>query len=410
MSPLVIAEGLALIVLLGLSAFFSSAEVAFFSLNPLQVRRLKQSNPKLGGQVEWNLSSPTRLLSTILIGNTLVNVAVSAVAFALAEHFFVQGELIAIAASLFLLVIFGEIGPKRVAVAHPARMASLYAPALVFATASLAPLRYLLDRITESFAHLFHPRGRVLSEEEFVSVVDESGKEGILDEDERAMVRGIIRLEDLRASDVMTPRVDIIGIDIEDEAAEIDQVVASARVRHILIYRKTLDNVQGFLDVRRYRLDPDYAARKQWTPPPYVPESSPLDKLLSQFLHEQRRVAVVVDEYGGTAGVITRGDILEEITGEIEDELGGHELLFTRSGPDRWLLDGQVNLETISDQLGITFEELGVDRIAGWIAAKLERLPRPGDSVEANNTRFTVRQMRKNRVTVVEARRMRPAP
>jgi len=403
MIALILLQVLVLLLLLLLSAFFSSAEIAFFALNPLQIRRLQESHPASARRVEWHLASPTRLLSTILIGNTFVNVAVSAVAYAMAKQAFHHNtEAIAIAASLFLLLIFGEIGPKRIAVANPERMAILYAPILTFFTHISKPLRVFLERSTDSFAHLFQRRGRILSEEEFATVVDESGEEGILDEDERAMVRGIIRLEDLKASDVMTPRVDIVGIDLEEQNTDLQEMVSQARVRQILLYRNQLDNAEGFLDVRRYLLDPAYRDLQLGPPPLYVPEACPLDRLLAQFLREKCRAAVVVDEYGGTAGIVTRGDILEEITGDIEDEQGGHELLFEQTGPHCWLMDGQINLEKISEELGIAFEEEGVDRIAGWITARLERLPRPGDFIEAYDARFEVKQMRRNRITLVE--------
>ncbi len=404
MSGILALEGLALIGLLFLSGFFSSSEVAFFSLNPLQVRRIEETHAAAARRVEWILSAPTRLLSTILIGNTLVNVAVSVVSFAIAERL-VPGhsELVAIAGSLVLLLIFGEIGPKRIAVAHPARMASLYSPLLKVLIHLFTPMRYALEATTVFFSHLFQPLGRILTDEEFETVLEVGREEGALDDEERFMLKGVLRLEDMQASDVMTPRVDLLGIDLSDREADIEAVVEQAAVRQLLLYRESMDRVQGFLDVRAYLFDPERRMHRAWISPLYVPEACPLDQLLRQFLEKNRRAAVVVDEYGGTAGLVTRGDILEEISGDIDDERGAHELLFEKVGRWRWIMDGRVNLEFLGDQLSLDFGESGADRIAGWIAAQLERMPRAGDACSHDGWRFVVRQMRRHRITLVEA-------
>ena len=400
---------LAILFLLVCSAFFSSAEVAFFSLNPLHVHRIREKHPNAATHIEKVLGAPTQLLSTILIGNTLVNVALPSVTYALATKLIPSnGELVAVALSLILLILFGEIGPKRIAVTYPDALSIAYVSPLRFFLVVLRPLRLLLEYITTGFAPLFHPRGRALSEDEFETVVKESSDEGILEEQELSMVKGIIRLEDLRASDVMTPRVDILGIDLDGNQKTFESMVAAAKVNQLLLYRQQLDNVVGFLDVKRYLLEPQVGRRSSWDTPLFVPEACSLDKLLAQFLDKQIRAAVVVDEYGGTAGIVTRGDILEEITGSLEDEQGGHQIFFEKTNPHRWLMDGQVNLETLSDELGVSFEEEGVDRIAGWITARLERLPTVGDTVEAEGFRFMVRRMRKNRITLVEAVEIQP--
>jgi len=407
MTALLAAQLAGLVVLLLISGFFSSSEVAYFSLDPLDVHRLQQEHPRSGRRVEWILSSPTRLLSTILIGNTLVNIAVPALVYAAAQGLpGGSGEAVAIAAAFLLLLVYGEIGPKRIAVTHPLGMARLYAPLLQACIVALAPIRLLMTRFTRAFTRFLTPHGPPLTDEEIRTVVEVGSEEGVLGEEERAMLQGVIRLEDLQASDVMTPRVDLIGFDLNDtDPAELLVLARGARVRRIVLYRDSLDQVQGTLDVRAYLLDPEHTVHRSMRPPMYVPEACPLDSLLTRFIREGRRTAVVVDEYGGTAGVVTRGDILEEITGDIADEKGGHELLFNEMGPGRWIMDGRLNLETLREQFGLAFEEEGVDRIAGWLSARLERLPRRGDCVDLGDFTFTVRQMRRHRVSLVEMAR-----
>jgi len=399
----VLVEFLLLLLLLVLSAFFSSSEVVFFSLNPLQIRRIMSTHPISGHRVEWILSSRIRLLSTILIGNTVVNVAIPVIIYVLVSRVFEhQTGAITGAISMVILMIFGEIGPKRIALAHSERLAIWYAPLVTFCIFLLAPIRFLLERITDAFSHLFQVRGRTLSDEEFETVVEVSEEEGVLDQEEKGMLKGIMRLEDLRASDVMTPRVDLEGVDLHDDDVDVDEVVKHARVRQLIIYRKSMDHVEGILDVRQYLLAKESPMRDAWKPAVFIPESYMLDQLLHRFLNEKCRAAVVVDEYGGTAGLVTRGDVLEEIFGDIEDEKGGHELLFEEIGEHRWVMDGQVSLEQIEEDYGLALEADGVDRISGWIMDQLGELPKPGARVQAENFTFIVRQMRRNRITAVE--------
>ncbi|MEM7394417.1 MAG: hemolysin family protein, partial [Verrucomicrobiota bacterium] len=372
-------------------------------IDPLDVRRMKETHPRQARRVEQIMAYPTRFLSTILIGNTMVNVAISGVILPIAILIHEkQNALIAMVLQLFLLLIFGEIGPKRIAATYPQKVAALYSSLLQFFIVVLTPLRRMIDLVTSSFAHLFKPHGRTITEEEFETVVDLSLEAGVLDEDESDMVKGIIRLEDLKASDVMTPRVDILGIDLDDREQDVLQLVRNAKVRHVLVYQDQLDHVVGCLDVRRFLLDPDHRIKDALRMPFFIPEACPLNKLLAQFLSENKRAAVVVDEYGGTAGLVTRGDVLEEIVGDVDDERGSHELLFNQLGPNRWLMDGRMSLENISEELDIEFEEEGVDRISGWITARLERLPKPGDICETDRFKLIARQMRRNRLTLVE--------
>ena len=399
----------ALLALLLLSGFFSSSEVALFSLNPLHIRRIGKSHPAEADRIRRLVNEPNSFLSTILIGNTLVNVVISVLGFALFTRLFPRhGEWLAMAAMTLLLLLFGEVMPKRAAFRWPVQIARWYAPPLVLLIGALTPLRLGLEWITDRFHGAFQPRGRTLSEDEFESVVAWSEEEGVLHEEERDMLLSILRLEDLQARDVMTPRVDLIGAELNSDTLRLEQIARAAKVRYLVLYREHLDQMAGFLDIRGFLLDPAHRLQPAWSPPIYVPESAPLDRLLEQFLRERRRVAIVVDEYGGTAGLITRGDILEEITGDLDDEQAAHKRLFEPVGPNRWLLDGQISLEEINQKLDAELEADGVDRLAGWIAARLERLPRAGDRVRHQGVEAVVQQMRHHRVTQVLLEQIEP--
>ena len=394
---------IALLILLVCSAFCSSAESAYFSLNPLDIRRITQKMPKAGAMIHGILATPTRLLSTILIGNTIVNVAASAIGFAVAENYLPRvGEGTAIVAMTALILVFGEVGPKRIGMFYAQAVAVAYAPILKGLIPLLAPLRVILERLTRSLEPFFKPHGMTLSEEEFESVVEISREEGILNADELAMVKAIIRLEDLKASNVMTPRVDLVGLDLNDDPSGFVPVARKAKLNYLLLYRNTLDNVEGFLDTRKYLLDPDHRIEAARFPAFFVPESCPLNLLLSQFQKEHKRVAAVVDEYGGTAGIVTRGDILEEITGEIYQELNQPRPIFQPMGPNRWLVDANISLEELNRKLGLNLEAEGVDRLAGWIGLQAGHVPQRDEVIEAQGCRATVMQTLKLRVTLVQ--------
>ncbi len=348
------------------------------------------------------LSEPTHLLSTILIANTVINVVVSVVGFAMAENLFPgRGEGVAIVGMTLLLLIFGEIGPKRIAMYWPEKLCKLYAPFMLATMKSLTPVRHVLENITETFDHVFRPRGRTLSEDEFESVVEMSEEKGVLQENERAMVKSVIRLEDLQAQDVMTPRVDIIGIDLENPSEDPVSIARRSPIRQLVLYRNQLDHIDGLLDTRGFLLDPEHNLQNARIQPYFVPETCSLDKLLAQFLRGHRRAAVVVDEYGGTAGIVTRGDILEEITGDIDDEHASHAPLFESMGPNRWMVDGAVSLEEINNRLDLDLNAEGVDRLSGWIVAHMGRLPHVGENISAQGCRAIVQHMRRHRITLV---------
>lgn len=412
MSLLVIEEILALVLLLTASALFSSAETIFFSLSPLQLRRITEKHPHIGATLHAMVNQPARLLSTILIGNTIVNVAAAAVGYAIASNLFKSyAEVIAIPVVTVLLIIFGEVAPKRIGLYYAERLCLFYVPIFKFLAIALLPLRILLEKITQGFEPLLRPHGKSLSSEEFETVLEIGNEAGVLNADELAMLKAIIQLEDLTASDVMTPRVDIVGIDLGDASlttADYLETARKARRNHLVLFHDTIDQVAGFLDVRRFLLDPEHKLEAATLKPYYVPVSAPLNRLMTQFQKEQRRIAIVVDEYGGTSGVITRGDILEEITGEIYQELNKPRPLFQPAGPNRWLVDANFSLEELNRKLHTNLESEGGDRLAGWIAEHVGHLPQKDDVVEAQGCRVTVLQTIRLRVTLAMIEKLTP--
>jgi CBS domain containing-hemolysin-like protein len=402
MDPTVLTYLGLLVLLLIASSFFSSSETALFSLSPLQVRRIQESHHHVGATIARHLESPTQLLSTILIGNTVVNVIASVVGFACAEHAFpARGEIISIPAMTILLLLFGEVAPKRLAIRYPDKMAVVYMPILHVLTIILLPVRVVLQAISNAFEKHIRPGPRHLTEDEFRSVVGMSEEQGVLDPEERTMVDGIIRLEDIQASDVMTPRVDLIAIDLNDPAEQHLQTARNTKVRFLPVHRDSLDEVDGFLDVLKFLLSPLNGVEAAMSPAHFIPETATLDTLLATFQQEEKRVAIVSDEFGGTAGLVTLGDVLEEIVDDVENEYGEEKLTIEPVGPDTWLVDGSVSLEDLSYELDIDLKAEGADRVAGWVNAQAGHIPRPGEVVEAQGCRARVQRVHRNRVILV---------
>lgn len=390
-------------MLLACSAFFSSTETALFSLSPIHIHRIRRNYPKAAREIEQLLASPTTVLSTILIGNTLVNVTAADIGYVIADRFLhPYGEAVAIPVMTILIIIFGEVTPKRLAVRCPELLARHYLPLVKALIWLLAPLRLLLDRITAWFPKHLTPVRTALTEDELLTAVDVSHEEGILSPEERSMVDGIIRLETLQARDVMTPRVDITGVDVNSSPSAQAETCRRARFRFLPVHRNDLDHIEGFLDVARFLLNPEAGLKAAMSPHFYVPDTAPLDSLLNMFQQQSKRLAIVIDEYGGTAGLITLGDIQDEIAQISEIPSGEGTLAIELSGPNRWLVNGSTSLEQINYELDLHLDSEGADRIAGWITAHAGRIPKTGDSITEQGCRVTVLKMRKHRITQVQ--------
>ena len=237
-------------------------------------------------------------------------------------------------------------------------------------------------------------------------MLDISREEGILNADELAMIKAIVDLEDMHASDVMTPRVDFLGIDLDDPAADAVEFARKSRRNFLLLYHGQFDEIAGFLDVRKFLLDPAHALAAATLPPVFIPESVPLNRLLTRFQKDKIRIAVVVDEYGGIAGVVTRGDVLEEITGDIYNELSKPRPIFQSAGPYAWLVDANISLEEINRKLRLDLQAETSDRLAGWITENLGSVPKQDDVVQAQGVRVRVMQTIRLRVALAHIEKL----
>ena len=407
MNPLLLSvQLLALLVLLILSAAFSGSETALFSLNPLHLHRIGRSNPRAERMLEELLAHPALPLSTILIGNTFVNIAAASLGYVIVNTLLPgRAEAIAIAVMTVLVIIFGELVPKRLAIRHAELWAVRMLPFLRWAIRLLAPFRWALLRLTRPFESHFSHHPIPLSTEELRTLVDVGEQDGVLTGEESAMMDGILRLETIEAREVMVPRPDVVGLDFEDPPETWRETVRKAARRFVPAYRGSLDQIEGFLDAPRFLYSPDAGhVAKCLIPHFFVPDTMPLDNILTLFQQEGLHIAVVIDEYGGTDGIITREDILEEIM----PDLGQDHPAIVPVGSNRWKVDGNTSIEDVNEALDLKLSAEGADRIAGWFTEKAEHLPKAGEVIEAQGCRATILEIRKHRIRTLLLEKTEP--
>lgn len=398
---------LVFLILFLLSAFFSASETAMLSLSPLQIQRIKERSPQLGKRLSHILRTPEILLSTLLIGNTFVNAALASIGFTfIARCGFVPErytEIFSIIMVTLLVLLFGEISPKHLAIRHTEAMLPMMVRLLSVFIPLLYPLSWCLQKMIAPFRHTLQPERRSISDEEIVSVINLSEEHAKIDREEGAMVRGILRLSELKASDVMTPRVDLLGLNIQDSPQEHLKTVRSTALVWMPLWDETPDNFIDFINTARYLLDPGHdleAARCHFTMA--VPENMGLDDLLITLYRHQLPMVLVTDEYGGTAGIVSRGDILELLSLETDDTTTPQEDPDVRAvAPNSWVVAGDAALEQINFMLGTHLEADDADRISGWVTFHLGRLPKVGETVSADGYRATVQKMRKRKILEV---------
>lgn len=415
MSLLVLAVFIAVFILLfAASAFFSASETAMLSLSPLQVQRINERSPKLGARLSQMLKEPEIMLSTLLIGNTFVNAALASIGLSfitlcgwVPEAY---TEIVSILVVTLLVLLFGEISPKHFAIRHAERMTPVIVHMLTVAIPLLYPLSWCLQKLLYPIRHTLRPERRSASDEEIVSVVNLSEEQNALDKAEGAMVRGILRLSELNASDVMTPRVDLTGLDIHDSKEQHLAQMKRATFVWMPLWDDSADNFIDFVDVPRYLLDPKHdleAARCHYTLA--VPENIGLDDLLITLYRYNLPMVLVTDEYGGTAGIVSRGDILELLALEVSDSSPSNDDPEIRKCNENcWMISGNAALEQINFLLGTHMEADDADRMSGWVTFHCGHIPKVGETITADGYRVTIQKMRKRKILTVMLEDLEP--
>jgi putative hemolysin len=403
-----ICELVALGALLILSAFFSGTEIALFSLSKLQLRRLRQEHPAEGQLISELLDQPHRLLSTILFGNTVVNVGVAILGYTILRTLVPShAEAVAVPVMTMVILLGGEVTPKALVIRSAEFFALHLARPIHWTMASTSFIRraaealsaFIVQRI-ERFPLFSMQKVRSAgpTEDEYRTLLTVSERAGVVRKEERYMMNKILALEKMQVKEIMTPRVDMQCVEDTLGLAEMAVVLRRIKHRRVPIINETPDAVEGILKVKDFLANPTREIEEVIELPNFVPETMSVAKLLKNFRKQEHPVAIVVDEYGGTQGMVTLEDILEEIVGEIEDEFDKSEIMVQKLDEQRYLINGKARLELVNEQCGLALQAQDVETIAGWVIAELGALPKEGEQVRVDNVRATARKVLKNRV------------
>ena len=374
-----------------LSAFFSSAETVLLSLTGAQRARLKTRNAADDRRIANCLSDKALLFSTLLVGNTFVNFAIAALGYRIMSEHLPSGGWLAVPVMTVLLLFLGEITPKRLALLLTEEIAPAYASLLLFWRAVLTPFNVILRFTSRAFAPALARERRALSDDELISVLDSAAEHGDVSQRDADMIEGVLRLSELSANDEMTPRVDIEGYDIDLPEETRRNALARAQHRYLPVFRRTPDAIEGVIDRETGEVEDAV----------FVPETVTLDDLLVTFARSRKPLAVVLDEYGGTAGIISPDDILELIVGPAAFGNPGSEPQIVRKAPNVWEIDARASLDEINRTLDVELDAEDADRLSGWVQFHAERLPHVGQEIEADGCRATGLKRRHRRVTLV---------
>ena len=374
-----------------LSAFFSSAETVLLSLTGAQRARIKARNAAADRRIANCLSDKALLFSTLLVGNTFVNFAIAALGYRIMSEHLPSGGWLAVPVMTVLLLFLGEITPKRLALLLTEEIAPAYASLLLFWRAVLTPFNVILRFTSRAFAPALARERRALSDDELISVLDSAAEHGDVSQRDADMIEGVLRLSELSANDEMTPRVDIEGYDIDLPEETRRNALARAQHRYLPVFRRTPDAIEGVIDRETGEVEDAV----------FVPETVTLDDLLVTFARSRKPLAVVLDEYGGAAGIISPDDILELIVGPAAFGNPGSEPQIVRKAPNVWEIDARASLDEINRTLDVELDAEDADRLSGWVQFHAERLPHVGQEIEADGCRATVLKRRHRRVTLV---------
>ncbi len=401
-----------LVILLGLSAFFSSAETALTTVNKIKMRSLADDGNKRAKMVLKLIENPGKMLSAILIGNNIVNLSASSLTTTIAIGF---GADIAVAIATgiitVLILIFGEITPKTVATINSEKLSLVYAYPIHFIMVVLTPISFLINILARIILFILRvdPNAKpdAMTEDELRTIVEVSHESGVIEEEEREMINNVFDLGDAKAKDVMVPRVNVVFADVESSYDELIDIFREHKFTRLPVYEETTDNVIGTInmkDLLLYNHKEDFHIREFLREAYFTYEHKVVSELLVEMREASYNIAIVLDEYGETAGLITLEDILEEIVGEIHDEYDEYEEdeLLTRINDFEYILEGSISLDDLDDRLELKLESEEYDSLGGFIIENLDRHPEVGDEITTEKgLRLVVDSLDKNRVEKV---------
>ncbi len=405
---------LAIIILLLLSAFFSSAETALTTVNRIRIRSLADDGNKSAVIILKILDNSSKMLSAILIGNNIVNIAVSSLTTILAQTIWGNYAVtIATAVLTVLVLIFGEITPKTMATLKAEALALKYARVIYGLMWILTPVIIIINILSKGVMAIFridpNEKKDTITETELRTIVDVSHEEGVIESDEREMINNVFDFGDNRAKDVMIPRIDMSVIDVNCSYDELLKVFKEDKYTRFPVYSDSPDNIIGIINVKDillYKSDEDFNMKNYLRQPYFTYEHKNLSDLMIEMKKASVNITIVLDEYGAATGMITLEDLIEEIVGDIRDEYDyDEEDPLTALNENEYIVEGQMNLDDFNDDLGTKLTSDDYDSVGGFIMERLDRMASVGDTVETEEVTLVVEQMEKNRIEKIHVYR-----
>lgn len=399
--------GLLVILLIG-SGFFSASETALMSLSKIKIRHMEEDKIKGAKLVASLLEDPSRLLSSILIGNNIVNIAATSISTALFVSILgSQGVAPATALMTVLVLIFGEITPKTISANSPERVSVFVAKPIKLFMTILSPIVWVFNVITKVIFKLLGVDDNgvkpFITEEELKTMVNVSHEEGVLEIEEREIINNVFEFGDMQAKEAMVQRLDMIAIDVEDSYDEIIELFKHEKLSRMPVYEETIDNIIGVLNIKDVIFLTDeevknFDIRNYIRSPLFTYEFKKITQLLEEMKKEKSQMAIVVDEYGGTAGLITIEDLIEVIVGDIEDEYDEEDDDIQVISPTEFLVEGSTKISDVNDILDFELESEEFDSIGGYIIGYIKHIPEENELIEVDGIKFNIESVDKNRI------------
>ena len=399
----------ALIILIGLSAFFSAAETAYNSLNEIRLRSKAEDGDAKAAHTLALVERYDSLLSTILIGNNIVNLSASSLMTTLTLRMFGNAAVgVATGVLTLLILVFGEITPKTMSTLYAEKISFAYAGVIHVLMVVLTPVIFIVNKLSMGVLFLLrvdpNKKQDPITEDELRTIVEVSHEEGVIESEEKKMINNVFDFGDAVAKDVMVPRIDMVMVDVNATFDELMELFQNERFTRIPVYEENTDNVIGIVNMKDFILfdhekEKNFSIRDYLRQPLYTYEYKKTAELMLEMRKTFNNIVIVLDEYGATAGLITLEDMLEEIVGEIRDEYDeDEEDLIRRIGPREYVVEAVMKLDELNDQLGLDLESEDYDSIGGFIIGLLDHLPEEGEEVTHKTLRFVVDKVDRNRI------------
>ncbi len=411
-STSILIQTIILVILLIGSGFFSMSETSLMSLSKIRIRHMQEEGVKGAKLVSNLIEDSNKLLSTILVGNNVVNIAATSISTALFTSLIpgASGVAVATAVMTVLVLLFGEITPKTIAANNSEKVAIFVSRPIKIIIFILRPVVWVFNLVTGVIFKILGVKDKsgqpYITEEELKTMVNVSHEEGVLEIEERQIINNVFQFGDMQAKEAMVQRLDMIAINSEDKYEEIIEMFKNEKLSRMPVYNESIDDIIGILNIKDIIFLNDEEIQKfnikdYIREPFFTYEFKKITQLLEEMKIEKSQMAIVVDEYGGTSGLITIEDLVEVIVGDIEDEYDEEEEEIQVIKEDEYIVDGSIKITDVNELIGVRLESEEFDSIGGYIIGHLRRLPEENEVIEVDNIKFCIESLDKNRIKKV---------